>query len=100
MDLPFLKLALESAFNAKINFLIQRSLGLMENSSRYLIYANYHAKASGASPPGPGQISSNFAISALLNLIFSARRLPVNCSSVRGPIIGAVTTGFANNHAR
>src|SRR3989337_1546313 len=72
----------------------------MEHKPYHIIYANHHAKASGASPPGPGQISSSFAISALLNFILSARRLPVNCSMVRGPMIGAVTAGFANNHAR
>src|SRR5512134_3451074 len=65
-----------------------------------LILRNYHANASGASPPGPGQILSSSSSSVLLNLIFRARRLPVNCSIVRGPMIGAVTTGFASSHAR
>src|SRR5262245_39867690 len=63
------------------------------------IYVNHQAYASGASPPGPGQISSNFFVSALLNLILRARKEPVNCSRVRGPMIGAVTTGFVSSHA-
>src|SRR5215216_2479773 len=67
---------------------------------QYTYLRNYHANASGASPPGPGQMASNSSMSALLNLIFRARRLPVNCSIVRGPMIGAVTTGFASSHAK
>src|SRR2546425_9981828 len=33
------------------------------------------------------------------SVISSARRLPVNCSIVRGPMIGAVTAGVASSQA-
>ena len=59
----------------------------------------YHAYASGASPPGPGQISSIFLSSSFLKRIFSARNEPVNCSIVRGPMIGAVTAGWFKTQA-
>src|SRR5690554_4106372 len=66
----------------------------------YLLYIrNYQANASGDSPPGPGQISSNFFISSSPSLISTARRLSVSCSIVRGPMMGAVTTGFASSQA-
>lgn len=54
----------------------------------------HHAYASGASPPGPGQMRSSRASASVSSLIWSARRLPSSCAIVRGPMIGAVTTGF------
>ena len=55
---------------------------------------SHQAYASGASPPGPGQISSSRCSVSSDSAISSARRLPVSCSIVRGPMIGAVTTGL------
>src|SRR4026208_39777 len=91
-NLPGAILRLWHGITFRSNFVVRDGI------SHYSI-RNYHAYASGASPPGPGQISSSFVISALLNLILSARRAPVNCSSVRGPMIGAVTTGFVSSQA-
>jgi hypothetical protein len=55
--------------------------------------------ASGASPPGPGQISFNeFRISSV-NSMVKERKLSVNCSIVRGPIIGDVTSGLDKSQA-
>ena len=60
-------------------------------------YTTYHAYAFGASPPGPGKISSNFASVSSSSVISVARTALSSCSIVRGPIIGAVTTGLCNN---
>src|SRR4029450_682843 len=59
----------------------------------------YQAKASGAGPPGPGQISSSRFIVGLSSLRSSARIALSSCSGIRGPMIGAVTTGFASSQA-
>src|SRR5207245_10593112 len=59
----------------------------------------YPAQASEAGPPGPGKISSSFvSVSGGIG-ISSARRDSSSCCVVRGPTIGAVTTGFASSHA-
>src|SRR3954447_26961834 len=58
------------------------------------------AYASGAGPPGPGKIPSRRARASSSSLISIARIEPSSCSIVRGPMIGAVTTGLASNQAR
>src|SRR5919197_769579 len=62
--------------------------------------AIYQAYASGAGPPGPGKIRSSARIVRSSSVISSTRSAPSSCSIVRGPMIGAVTTGFASSHAR
>src|SRR3954470_7081294 len=57
----------------------------------------YQAYASGAGPPGPGKISSRRARASSSSVISSARIEPSSCSIVRGPTIGAVTTGLASS---
>lgn len=61
----------------------------------------YHqAYASGVSPPGPGKISFNMRRISLSRLISTAFIVSRSCSTVRGPMIGAVKTGFASTHAK
>jgi hypothetical protein len=61
----------------------------------FSISNDYHqAYASGASPPGPGQIWFNLAVTSSESFTSSDNRLELNCSIVLGPIIGEVTTGF------
>ena len=54
---------------------------------------DYQAYASGAGPPGPGKISSSFRKTSSSSLTSSARNEPSSCSSVLGPMMGAVTAG-------
>jgi SAM-dependent methyltransferase len=61
--------------------------------------AHHQAYASGAGPPGPGKISSSFFNAASSSVIARARRLPVSCSVVRGPMIGAVTAFWRSSQA-
>jgi hypothetical protein len=44
----------------------------------------HHAYAPGASPPGPGQISSSRRTVSSRRVISSARRLSSSCPTVRG----------------
>lgn len=61
---------------------------------------DYQAYASGASPPGPGQISSSLRSVSSDKVTSRARWLVASCAAVRGPTIVAVTTGLCNSQAR
>lgn len=54
----------------------------------------YQAYAVGASPPGPGNISSSFLRTSSPSCMLAALTALSSCSMVRGPMIGAVTTGL------
>lgn len=56
--------------------------------------------ASGAGLPGPGKISLSCVSTSLLSSTSVMRRESSSCSSVLGPMIGAVTAGFVNSHAK
>lgn len=61
----------------------------------------YHqAYASGVFPPGPGKILFNMQKISSSRLISTAFIVSRSCSTVRGPMIGAVKTGFASTRAK
>src|SRR5258708_4245181 len=62
--------------------------------------STYQAYASGAEPPGPGKIASSLLLMASVMSISRARRAPSSCATERGPMMGAVTLGFASSQAR
>src|ERR1700730_422523 len=51
----------------------------------------------GASPPGPGKISSSLFKVSSASVISVARKADSNCSIVRGPMMGAVTMGLCKS---
>jgi hypothetical protein len=60
----------------------------------------HQAHASGPAPPGPGKIWSSCSIVSSPSRSSRACRAPSSCPTVRGPMIGAVTTGLASSQAR
>lgn len=61
----------------------------------------YHqAYASGVFPPGPGKILFNMQRISSSRLISTAFIVSRSCSTDRGPMIGAVKTGFAGTRAK
>ncbi len=53
----------------------------------------------GASPPGPGKISSSFSRVSESSSMAAARTALSSWSMVRGPMIGAVTMGLCSSQA-
>ena len=54
----------------------------------------------GASPPGPGKISSSLFKVSSASVISVARKADSNCPIVRGPMMGAVTIGLCKSQAK
>lgn len=59
----------------------------------------YQAYTSGVSPPGPGKMSFSSLSTSSSRLISTALIASRSCSTVLGPIIGAVSAGFVSTHA-
>ena len=60
---------------------------------------SYQAYASGAAPPGPGKIPSSSASTSSVSETSSAPSASSSWAMVRGPTMGAVTTGLCSNQA-
>jgi hypothetical protein len=111
-DLTQLHLGVESAQSMLPNFFYFVTIYRETTSSSALICPSlpgcspvnsvsktYQAYALGASPPDPGKILSSSLRVSSDNMISGTCSFSFSCSTVRGPMIGAVTTGLCSSHA-